>query len=244
MITMLGACHLILGVEEKPFVVPAGTGGNAASSSGQGAASSSSQSVSNSSTASGMGGMGGMATTASSSISASSTGAAGGTGGQSASSSTTGAGGSGGSPPSTDTCGTCTGNDVSNNLCALQGNIETGIGWTYFDPKCLQNTNSSIHCLGMAQQGCRRCRLCSPGTKDNINKAGGCFVCLDSSGTNCATQAGTPTGTNQGEEYCPPCICQKYQSAIHSYIINNVDNTVQFAEVLDMCQGNYDHCKP
>lgn len=108
----------------------------------------------------------------------------------------------------------------------------------------MQNPNSSIHCLSGGQQGCRRCRLCSPGSKDNINKAGGCFVCLDASGQNCASQAGPPSGNNQGEEYCPPCICQKYQSAIHNFITQNVDATVQFGEVLSMCQGNYDHCTP
>ena len=148
-ITMLGACHLILGVEEKPFVPPEGSGGNAASSSGQGMGGNASQSSNSSSTASGMGGMMTTSTTSSSTNAGS-----GGTGGQGgATTTTTGGGGS------KDTCDTCTGKDIGNvNVCAQQGNIETGIGWSYFDPSCLQDPNSSIHCLGQAQQGCRRCR--------------------------------------------------------------------------------------
>ncbi len=226
----LGACHLVLGVEEKPYQLSSAVGGAASSASvgGMGGAVSSAS----------VGGMGGAAS--------STTGMVGGGGGttgpttSSTASSTTGAGGAGGaggSGPSTDTCGTCTGKAVNMNVCADSlGGLSSGIAWRYFDPGCKTDPNSSKHCL-QGEQGCRLCRLCYPATKDNIEQGGGCNVCLDQSGQNCDQLNGKPGGGTAGEAYCPPCICELHKAQIA------ISFGITIPQALAMCQGNYDHCK-
>ena len=227
----LGACHLVLGIEEKS-VDPnanAGSGGMTNSASGQGGATSGKGgSTPTSSTSSN----GGATSSSSSSQSAggstnNTTSGAGGTGGSmsagqgvggSVSGGTGGTSGAGGA--STDSCGTCTGLDVSNQTCAEQfaGNKNTGMGWKFYDPKCKNDPNYSAHCFSSqsTQKNCTACRMCFP--DDPSNTGPGCTI--NDGGGN----AVLPDSSNQGRQYCPPCVCQTANVA------------------LNRCPGSYDHC--
>jgi hypothetical protein len=165
----------------------------------------------------------------------------GGMGGMMSSSSTATGGGMGGSggmmmcDPLVNSCDSCNLTDTNTDICSgQQGNTTNGIGWNYGAPACKADPNSSALC-SKDKVGCRACRLCYPANQAGPN----CDICADPSGSSCDGTGGItgkPGGAFVGDEYCPPCVCEKFKSTL----MINLGLTEQ--QALAMCQGDYQAC--